>query len=1062
MSTSVKRLCGAILAIAIALSLTVPAGAALAGQNKGQLSKHDRELLATARAQGQSSIMLLIAAEPGAAGAVANGLAQLGATIRYRDDDLSYLRAIVPIDRAEAAAQLDGIQAANLDELIPLEDPRPDAGEGVDATPTPPGPTTPPENPYMPTRDIGAPQFVAAHPTYDGRGVKIGILDTGIDLFTPELQTAKLLDGTPTRKIVDWVNYNDPFSGLDPSWVNMATQVTVSGGGFTASGKTYTGVPADGVYRFGVFKEADINATSEYAIDCDPAPGTQAGADLNRNGVCNESFAVLWRTADNMVWVDANADRSFAGEKAMTDYKVNYDVNQFGTDNPNTATRETVPFTVQTDGKDKFVNIGVVGAEHGTHVAGIAAGKGFFGGAFNGAAPEAQVVSVRVCVFGPSCTAAGLIEGMIFAAKQANVDVINMSIGGLPALNDGNNARAILYNRLIDLGKAQMFISAGNSGPGINTVGDPSVATKVMSVGAYVQKDTWFQNYGAVAAKNDGLFPFSSRGPREDGGLKPQIVAPGAAISTVPAWEPNFPIVGPLPPGYDLLNGTSMAAPEATGGAALLISAAKQTGAQWKPDQLRQAINSGARYLPAYGAHEQGNGLFQVGAAWDLLKTNIKTVNIASSAPVNTVLAGQLATPGKGAGIYEREGWVAGQSGQRTITFTRTSGGGGTTAYNLSWVGNDGTFGSAGSIALPLNAPVDLAVNVNAATAGVHSAILKLDDPSTAGVDYQVLNTIVAAEQFNLANNFSVARSGQAGRPDKATYFFNVPANTPAFKVDLTGITGRVRVWRFTPFGTPVDSPAFQTGGTQSKTVTKPTAGVWEVSIETSRTSAADPATFTIAATILGVDIDPPSWTIDPAKVGTTYSQGFTFTNRFGGFTGGAVGTALGSAFAARPTIAAGGPQQAYTINVPAGSTSISARIGNASDTRADLDLFLFDCHTGSCIQKAQGVGSTAEESVSAANPAAGLWKVLVDPFAVPAGSTAYDYLDVFANPAFGSVSINDPPALHANGATWSATASVTANAAPADGRFLQGFVQVTSGDTVLGSAEVDLKNVAP
>ena len=59
-------------------------------------------------------------------------------------------------------------------------------------------------------------------------------------------------------------------------------------------------------------------------------------------------------------------------------------------------------------------------------------------------------------------------------------------------------------------------------------------------------------------------------------------------------------------------------------------------------------------------------------------------------------------------------------------------------------------------------------------------------------------------------------------------------------------------------------------------------------------------------------------------------------------------------------------------------------------------------------------------------------------------------------------MSITDPPAAHANGASWSATASATALAAPASGRFLQGFVQVKSGTVVLGSAEVDLKNVTP
>src|SRR5262249_40370651 len=156
-------------------------------------------------------------------------------------------------------------------------------------------------------------------------------------------------------------------------------------------------------------------------------------------------------------------------------------------------------------------------------------------------------------------------------------------------------------------------------------------------------------------------------------------------------WEHNVPLVGPLPQGYDLLNGTSMAAPQVTGGTALLISAAKQTGAQYQPEQLRAAIKSSARYLPNYGAHDQGNGLFQVGAAWDLLKTNIKTTDITSSAPVNTIISGFLATPNTGQGIYEREGWAAGDSATRTITFTRTSGGSGSVTYALNWVGNDGT-----------------------------------------------------------------------------------------------------------------------------------------------------------------------------------------------------------------------------------------------------------------------------------------------------------------------------------------------------------------------------------
>src|SRR5215213_11151664 len=97
----------------------------------------------------------------------------------------------------------------------------------------------------------------------------------------------------------------------------------------------------------------------------------------------------------------------------------------------------------------------------------------------------------------------------------------------------------------------------------------------------------------------DNLHYFSSRGPREDGGFKPSFSAPGAAISTSPLWQAGSPVAGTdtLPPGYTMANGTSIAAPQAAGAAALLISAAKQAGAQKQPTQLRQAMMSTTRYL---------------------------------------------------------------------------------------------------------------------------------------------------------------------------------------------------------------------------------------------------------------------------------------------------------------------------------------------------------------------------------------------------------------------------------------------------------------------------------
>ncbi|GAA1922932.1 S8 family serine peptidase [Nocardioides marmoribigeumensis] len=1039
----------------------VPAAAAPNGNGHG-LGKHDRELLADAVASGDRTVTLLIASRPGANRTVVSGITGLGATVAKRDDDVGYLRAVVPTGKAEQAARLAGVQAADLDEVVPLDDPAP-GGSQAPTPQTPPSASTPNDNPYLPIGDTGASQFMAAHPTWDGRGTTIGILDTGVDLDHPALRTTT----TGLPKVTDWVTYTDPFADDDPTWVSMADQV--SGSSFTYQTVTYT-APAAASYRIGLFNERD------------PRLGGEVGSDVNRDGNPTGSsglFAVLWNTATNNVYVDTDQDRSFADEQAMTDFRVRRDIGHFGKDAPDTDVHETMPFVVQTDGKDKVVNIGIVSGEHGTHVAGIAAGNGLFGGAMTGAAPGAQVKSVRVCMFIAGCTAHALVEGMIWVVKQGNVDVVNMSIGGLPALNDGNNTRAVLYNRLVDQYDAQIFISAGNNGAGLNTVGDPAVASKVVASGAYASQESWQKNYGSDSDLADTIQGYSSRGPREDGGFKPEVLAPGSAVSTTPMWQPGGPVAGTydLPAGYGMLNGTSMASPQSAGAGALLVSAAKQAGVQSKPAQLRQALFSSARFLPDYGAYEQGNGLIDVGAAWDVLKKTVKPVSITSSVAVHSVLSGFLATPGTGVGIFDREGVKAGDSYTRTYTFTRTSGGAKAITYAASWVGNDGTFSGPASVSLPLNTPTTYAVTVHPQSAGAHSAILNLDDPATPGVDEQTLNTVVAAESFTAANGYSITHAGTIGRNRTTSYFFDVPAGTPAFKVDLTGGgstpgAGQIRFLRFHPYGLGLEdnsslscynpSSGSCSGSPTSRTTSNPQAGVWEVVVEARRTSDVAEAPYSLTASILGASVSPSTDTIASATLGVPVARSYTLTNLFGTFTGRAVGTTLGSARSATPTITTGVLQQRL-VDVSAGSTSLRATIGGTSDPGADLDLYVYNCTTGTCLLAGQSADGDSEESVTIANPAAGAWVTLVDGYAVPSGSTTFGYTDVFTNPAFGSVSVTDANASRPAGSSWTAPGTVTAAAAPAAGRVLLGNVQVrTDGNVLVGSGDVVVQSVTP
>jgi subtilisin family serine protease len=139
------------------------------------------------------------------------------------------------------------------------------------------------------------------------------------------------------------------------------------------------------------------------------------------------------------------------------------------------------------------------------------------------------------------------------------------------------------------------------------TICSPSTADHAMSVGAWTTRKIWqasdgnsYQGGGAGETVN-AISSFSSRGPRVDWLMKPEITAPGAAIISIRDRDWNTAVntycvdndgtIGSGGADYFVVQGTSLACPVAAGAAALVLSG----NPSMTPQQLYDALIGRAR-----------------------------------------------------------------------------------------------------------------------------------------------------------------------------------------------------------------------------------------------------------------------------------------------------------------------------------------------------------------------------------------------------------------------------------------------------------------------------------
>ena len=517
---------------------------------------------------------------------------------------------------------------------------------------------------------------------FDGRGTTIAIIDTGVE---PDNEMLKITT-EGKLKITDWQDFWKD-SGEDSEGDVRLTEKEVK----LENTKKYVEYNGNKIYLPSSVQEKVLVGTfNESKLLYDPnSSGRLIQHDINNNGKTNDKIVVAVGNyedldkSNDVIYVDTNSDNNLENElemgiykevakgikdkvifemegenpvlennnlKVKDQYKKDYSklVNKFenfqsGTNGAGIEYNFVITEVEKREGQ-WVVNLGYDGNSHGSHVAGDAAANGYrslpfvnkelldaYGqaiapkGTLQGAAPGAQIIACRVFQSNGGTPQSAYMAAMEYACEQG-ADVVNMSLGGLPDINDENDPSCYLVNKLSKQYGTVFCISAGNDGPSTNAVGTPGSAEWAITVGAY--NPAWL-NYGNKHVE-DGLWYFSSRGPTEDGRLKPTIIAPGSMISSMPMWSASnirsSELGGGRYVGYGVEQGTSMSSPYTAGAVAALIQAVRDKNIPYHPLVIKEALfETGDKELnnKVYLPSEIGGGMVDPNEALKYLE-NLK------------------------------------------------------------------------------------------------------------------------------------------------------------------------------------------------------------------------------------------------------------------------------------------------------------------------------------------------------------------------------------------------------------------------------------------------------
>ncbi len=246
---------------------------------------------------------------------------------------------------------------------------------------------------------------------------------------------------------------------------------------------------------------------------------------------------------------------------------------------------------------------------HGTHVAGVIGNSDKENGHYAGIAPGVNLVSVRVLDGTGMGTYADVLRGLNWVVQhkdEYNIRVLNMSMYATPVAPYWVDP----YNLAVMAAwKAGIVViaSAGNDGPEPLSVGVPGNTPYIITAGAFTD------NYTPSDFGDDYIPEFSASGPTLDAFVKPDVIAPGAHVSSL--MRNNTYLAQHYPENrirgaYFKMSGTSMSAATVSGIAALML----HNHPELTPDQVKYRLSMTARPQFSEATGEMAYSIWQQGA----------------------------------------------------------------------------------------------------------------------------------------------------------------------------------------------------------------------------------------------------------------------------------------------------------------------------------------------------------------------------------------------------------------------------------------------------------------